>query len=68
MSRKIIPALIDMFTYNPEIALHTSFEFPIAVDDKAKIEEVWRSPNNARLNDARFAEIYAWIDKLGLRQ
>jgi len=57
-----------MFTYNPEIARHTSFEFPIAVDDKAKIEEVWRSAHNARLNAMRFAEIYAWVDKLGLRQ
>lgn len=68
MSRRIIPALIDMFTYNPEIARHTSFEFPIAMDDKAKIEEVWRSEHNARLNDQRFVEIYAWVDKLGLRQ
>ncbi|QLG92413.1 diiron oxygenase [Pseudomonas yamanorum] len=68
MSRQIIPVLVDMFTYNPQIALHTSFEFPIAVDDKEKIEEVWRSAHNARLNDMRFAEIYAWVDKLGLRQ
>ncbi|MBK5416193.1 diiron oxygenase [Pseudomonas sp. TH31] len=68
MSQRIISALIDMFTYNPEIALHTSFEFPIAVDDKERIEQVWRSEHNKRLNDERFAELYAWVDKLGLRQ
>lgn len=67
MSKKIIPTLIDMFTYNPEIALHTSFEFPIGVADRAEIEEVWRSEHNARINAERFAELYTWIDKLGLR-
>lgn len=67
MSKKIIPALIDMFTYNPEIANHTSFEFPIRADDFAKIEEVWRSEHNGRINTERFSKLYAWVDKLGLR-
>ncbi|WP_028695866.1 diiron oxygenase [Pseudomonas cremoricolorata] len=67
MSHKIVPALVDMFTYNPEVAQHTSFTFPIQPHEHEKIEQVWRSAHNARLNEQRFAEIYAWIDKLGLR-
>lgn len=67
MSRRIFPRLIDMFTYNPEVALHTSFEFPVAPTEADKIEQVWRSEHNARLNAKRFAEIYAWVDKLKLR-
>ena len=56
-----------MFTYNPEVALHTSFAFPIQPNEMDKIEQVWRSEHNARLNEKRFAEIYAWVDKLKLR-
>ncbi len=67
MSRRIFPSLIDMFTYNPEVALHTSFAFPIQPDEMDKIEQVWRSEHNARLNAKRFAEMYAWVDKLKLR-
>ncbi|MDR2307972.1 MAG: diiron oxygenase [Paucimonas sp.] len=66
MSRQVIPKLIDMFTYNPEMPLHTSFAFPIGPDDRDAIETVWRSEHNRQINQQRFAELYAWIDKLGL--
>lgn len=68
MAKNIVPRLVDLFTYNPEIALHTSFEFPVPDDDKEKIEEVWRSEHNARLNAVRFADFHAWLDKLKLLQ
>jgi hypothetical protein len=68
MARLIVPRLIDMFTYNPEIARHTSFVYPVPQDDHQKIEEVWRSPHNAKINAERFSELYAWIDKLALLQ
>jgi len=67
MARDIVPKLVNMYNYNPEIAEHTSFEFPIAPDDHQKIGQVWQSENNLRINDERFTEFYAWIDKLGLR-
>ncbi len=67
MSKEIIPKLINMFTYNPEIPRHTSFDFPIASDDQEKINEIWNSENNQRINSERFTEFYSWIDKLGLR-
>ena len=67
MSRQIFPRLIDMYTYNPEIALHTSFEFLVRPDDPEAIASVWRSEHNARLNAERFSALYAWMDTLGLR-
>lgn len=67
MTRQIFPRLVDMYTYNPEIALHTSFEFPVQPDDPEAIETVWRSAANTRLNDERFHVINTWVDKLGLR-
>lgn len=67
MCRQIFPRLIDMYTYNPEIALHASFEFPIRTDDAEAIESVWRSEHNARLNAERFSALHAWMDTLDLR-
>lgn len=67
MAKVIIPKLVNMFTYNPEIAAHTSFKFPISADDQDKIDEIWVSENNTRINNERFAEFYAWVDKLELR-
>lgn len=67
MSRQIFPRLIELYTYNPEIALHTSFEFPIQPGDAEAIAEVWRSAHNTALNNERFAAIHAWVDRLGLR-
>jgi len=67
MCRQIFPRLIDMYTYNPEIALHTSFAFPIRADDAEASEAVWRSEHNARLNAERFSALYAWMDSLDLR-
>lgn len=67
LSRQIFPQLIDMYTYNPEIALHTSFPFPVQPDNVDAIEAVWRSEHNARLNAERFSALFAWMDKLGLR-
>ena len=66
MAKQIIPKLVDMFTYNPEIALHTSFDFPIAQDNNIAIEKIWRSDANSHINQKRFSVFYAWTDKLGL--
>lgn len=67
MARQIFPRLVDMYTYNPEIALHTSFDFPVQPDNPEAIEAVWRSEHNVRVNAERFSALYAWMDKLGLR-
>jgi hypothetical protein len=42
-------------------------DFPFASDDQKKINEIWNSANNQRVNSERFTEFYSWIDKLGLR-
>jgi hypothetical protein len=67
MAKKIIPKLINLFTYNPEIADRTSFEFPIGKHEQDKIETVFASQSNASINEERFSEFFSWIDKLGLR-
>ncbi|CAB9495204.1 diiron oxygenase [Alteromonas macleodii] len=67
MAKDLIPKLINMFSYNPEIALHTSYKFPVQPNEQEKIMQVWGSENNQRINSERFSEFYAWIDKLGLR-
>lgn len=53
-------------TYNREIALHTSFPFPIRPDDEEEIARVRNSENNQRLNLERFAEVDEWFRKLGI--
>jgi hypothetical protein len=58
--------LLAEYTYMPEIALHASFDFPIKPTDTAKIEEVRNSPNNQRLNEARFRDVREWCRKYNI--
>ncbi len=58
--------LLEEYTYMPEIALHTSFVFPIQVGDTEKIREVRNSPNNQRLNEARFRDVREWCLKYNI--
>ena len=62
----LVARLIPQFTFNPEIAEHTSFVYPIDPNDKAAIEEVRNSPANRALNEKRFAPLYSWLDKLAV--
>ncbi|WMW81546.1 diiron oxygenase [Undibacterium cyanobacteriorum] len=64
LMRGLMARLIPQFTYNPEIAAHTSFIFPIASDDEEAIEQVRNSPANLAKNEACFAPIYNWLHKL----
>jgi hypothetical protein len=65
LMRGLTARLIPQFTYNPEIAKHTSFAFPIACDDHVLIEEVRNSAASQALNEKRFAPVYAWLRKVG---
>lgn len=53
-------------TYNREVALHTSFVFPIAAGDDEKISAIRDSSNNQHLNSERFDEINRWFLQLGI--
>lgn len=53
-------------TFNSEVALHTSFSFPIAPGEDEKIAAVRNSDNNQQLNNERFAEIDRWFLQLGI--
>ena len=58
--------LLDEYTYMPEIALHTSFEFPIKPTDTEAIRAVRNSPNNQRLNAERFRDVREWCLKYNI--
>jgi len=64
----VMARLIPQFTYNPEIAEHTSFRFPIARTDEAGIKAVRTSAANAALNEKRFAPIFSWLRKVQVMQ
>jgi hypothetical protein len=58
--------LLDEYTYMPEIAQHASFDFPIKPTDTDKIREIRNSPNNRRLNEARFRDVREWCRKYNI--
>jgi hypothetical protein len=60
--------LLDEYTYMPEIARHTSFEFPIRPDDAEAITAIRKSPNNLLLNEARFRDVREWCRKYDIIQ
>jgi len=64
MMRGLMARLVPQFTYNPEIARHTSFAFPIACDDQAAIDAVRNSEASRLLNEIRFAPLFAWLRKV----
>ncbi|KQZ34438.1 hypothetical protein GPY61_10905 [Massilia sp. NEAU-DD11] len=66
MMRGLMARLVPQFTYNPEIARHTSFAFPIACGDQSAIDAVRYSERSLALNDRRFAPLYAWLRKVGV--
>ena len=66
MFRQIIPRVVLAYRYNPEIARHTSFHFPIQAGDQRAIDEVQTSAYNEQLDSARFREIKAWFTKMEL--
>ena len=55
--------LVDEYTYMPEIARFTSFEFPVAMEDHEKITEIRNSASNQKLNEARFKDVNDWCKK-----
>lgn len=64
MMRGLMARLVPQFTYNPEIARHASFAFPIACDDQAAIDAVRNSEASRLLNEKRFAPLFAWLRKV----
>ena len=40
LMRGLMARLIPQFTYNPEIAVHASFDFPVAADDLELITQI----------------------------
>jgi hypothetical protein len=66
MFRQIIPRVVQAYRYNPEIARHTSFDFPVDAGDQRAIESAQTSAYNEQLDSERFREIKAWFTKMEL--
>jgi hypothetical protein len=64
LMRGVLARLVPQFTYNPEIARHTSYVFPIKCADQDAIEAVRKSAANTALNEMRFAPMFNWLRKL----
>jgi len=64
--RGLMVQLTMQFTYNPEIAEHVSFDFPVPRDNAERIAEVRGSSHNIALNERRFAPLNTWLKKLGV--
>lgn len=62
----VLARLIPQFTFNSEIAHHTSFRFPVQPEDTEAIARIRNSPANKQLNDERFAPLFRWLNKLEL--
>jgi hypothetical protein len=58
--------LVDEYTYMPEIARFTSFDFPIKQNDQEAIEAIRNSPHNKALNELRFKDVNDWCRKYGI--
>ncbi len=66
MVSPMVKRLLPAFSYNPEIAKYTSFEFPVSQDDKEAHEAIRNSESNQALNAKRFAPLIRWVAEQGL--
>ncbi len=64
--KEVYYKLLENFSFNPEIARHTSFEFPVDPNDSEAIARVQKSEHNNQLNASRFADIENWLIKVGV--
>jgi hypothetical protein len=64
--KPVLENLIDMLTFNPEIASHLSFPFPADLTDPDVVSTIRRSDNNRALNELRFKPQRDWFIELGL--
>lgn len=60
--------LVDLLTFNPEIATHVSFPFPVDVDNPDAVRAIRTSSNNLMLNSTRFKDQHDWFAELGLTE
>jgi hypothetical protein len=66
MVRQQIKRLLPTYTYAPMVAKHSSYEFPVRMDDMAQIQSIWHSPANVELNRRRLAPMFGWMKKLDM--
>jgi hypothetical protein len=62
----LIPKILDAYRYNPEVAEHTPFTFPVAINDADAIAQVRQSQHNRQLDAVRFKDMTNWFKKLEL--
>lgn len=66
LAREQYLRLVRGYTFHPDIAQFTSFEYPVKADDIASIKAVRFSDHNIAINLKRFAPMKNWLKKVGV--
>lgn len=64
--KHVIPEIMAAFRFDPEIAQHTSFQFPVSGSHAVSIEAVRTSVHNQFLDEERFRVMMNWLWKMEL--
>ncbi len=64
--KRVIPDMLDSYRFDPEIARHTSFEFPVSMDKQEFVRAIRHSAHNEWLDKVRFADLRKWLLTLDL--
>lgn len=64
--RRVIPDMLNSYRFDPEIARHTSFDFPISADKQEFVNAIRQSAHNEWLDNVRFADLRTWLLTLDL--
>ena len=64
--RHVIPEILTSLRFDPEIAQHTSFPFPVSGNHAASIEAVRTSVHSQLLDEERFKSMMNWLWKMEL--
>lgn len=59
--RWVIPDMLATYRFEPEIARHTSFEFPISAAKPEFVNAIRQSAHNSLMDDLRFTELMNWL-------
>lgn len=57
----VIPDMLAAYRFEPEVAKHTSFEYPLNTDKTDFVTAIRQSAHNGLLDDARFPELMSWL-------
>lgn len=63
---QLVPEIVRKYLYEPEIAEHTSFAFPVAATDTQAIQQIRTSAHNQALKNSMLHDYLEWFRKIGI--